>query len=70
MKRKILRILTAASALLGAAGAINFQGIAGALPPEWSRYLIVAALGCLGVKELAVVIGDLIDDGNRNDSFK
>lgn len=69
MKRNILRIVTALAALLGAASALDINGIAGALPPEYARWFTIAALASLGVKELAVVIGDLLDNGKRDNSF-
>lgn len=68
MKAKTIRILAAigkaASAATGLAAYTHF------LPPSWLPAAAVGFAGVSAAKEIALVIGDLADDGKRNNSFK
>lgn len=65
---KFLRLLTAIFAI--ATAILGFASYAELLPKEYA-----AIVGCitgilLGLKEITVIVGDLADDGVRNNSFK
>ena len=70
--KSVLRIVTAiaATATFIAAALTNFGPMADALNPSVAKFLVLGLSGALGVKEVAVVIGDYADDGKRNNSFK
>ncbi len=66
-KTNILRALVGAVAIVSTISAtINLD----ALPEGWQAFAGMAVVALLGLKEIAVVIGDLVDDGKRNNSFK
>ena len=70
MKTNVLRVITAIGAGSSAVAALNLGGLMTLFPPHISVYIIGASAGALALKEISIVIGDYIDDGNRNDSFK
>jgi hypothetical protein len=41
-----------------------------ALPENWQTIAGTILVALLGLKEVVVVIGDVLDDGKRNNSFK
>lgn len=61
-KQNILRVLS----LVGKATAIG--GFAASWLPAEKAALLFAATS--GIKEIAIIIGDYFDDGEKNDSFK
>jgi len=66
-KRNILRALVGTAAIVSTvATAINLD----ALPSNWQTIASIALVALLGLKEIIVVIGDVLDDGKRNNSFK
>jgi hypothetical protein len=65
---KLLRILTAIFAV--ATAILGFASYAEALPKEYAAVVGLITAVLLGIKEIVVVIGDIADDGVRNDSFK
>jgi hypothetical protein len=65
-----LRIVTAISAGASFVASLNLETIAHLLPAVVSGPLAGVALGALAVKESAVVVGDWIDNGKRDGSFK
>ncbi len=70
MKTKALRVLTGVSAAATAVASLNFVGVASIIPGSWAGYLAIATTGLLALKEIAVVIGDILDNGKRDGSFK
>lgn len=70
MKRNVLRVLTAIGAASSAVAALNLGGFITLLPPHVSVYIMGGSAAVLALKEISIVVGDYIDDGNRNDSFK
>lgn len=65
--KNILRILVAVFAFATTALAvINIDQ----LPESWQFYAGIAVAFLLGLKEVVVVVGDYLDDGKRNNSFK
>jgi deoxyribodipyrimidine photolyase-like uncharacterized protein len=69
--KSILRIATAtaATATFVAAALTNFGPLADALNPAVAKFIVMAMSAALGIKEIAVVVGDYADDGKRNNSF-
>jgi hypothetical protein len=65
--RIIVGVLWAASAV--AAAVAGLQGVVPTNSPL-AVWLGIAALAAAAVKEVAVVIGDYIDNGKRDNSFK
>lgn len=66
-KRNILRLLVAVAAIIATITAtVNIDQ----LPENWKEYAGIAVVALLGIKEIVVIIGDLVDDGKRNNSFK
>lgn len=66
----ILRFLTFLGSGLTTIAAIDLSGIANLLDTDKAHYLLLAGPAALALKELVVVIGDLLDDGKPNKSFK
>lgn len=64
----LLRILTAIAALATAAG--EMSGYIDILPSRAGSIAAVIVAVLLGLKEIAVIVGDIADDGKRNNSFK
>jgi len=65
-KRNILRALVGTAAIVSTvATAINLD----ALPSSWQTIASIALVALLGLKEIIVVAGDILDDGKRNNSF-
>jgi hypothetical protein len=70
MKTNLLRVLTAVGAAASAVATLNLGGFISIMPPDLSVYILGGSAAALAVKEIAVVIGDFVDDGKRNSSFK
>ena len=66
----ILRFLTFLGSGLTTIAALDLTGIADLLDTDKAHYLLLAGPAALALKELVVVIGDLLDDGKPNKSFK
>ena len=66
-KTNILRALVGTVAIVSTISAtINLD----ALPENWQTISGTILVALLGLKEVVVVIGDVLDDGKRNNSFK
>lgn len=65
-----LRIVTAISAGASFVASLNLETIAHLLPAGSALLLAKVAVASLAVKEAAVVVGDWIDNGKRDGSFK
>jgi len=66
-KTNILRALVGTVAIVSTVTtAINLD----ALPSSWQSFAGIALVALLGLKEIIVVAGDILDDGKRNNSFK
>ncbi len=66
-KTNILRALVGTVAIVSTISAtINLD----ALPESWQTIAGTVLVALLGLKEVVVVIGDVLDDGKRNNSFK
>jgi hypothetical protein len=70
MKTNALRILTAVGAAASAVATLNLGGFISIMPADLSVYILGGSAAALAVKEIAVVLGDYLDDGQRNNSFK
>lgn len=69
-KIAILRFLTAVGSGLSALAALDLTGVSHFFDPAVAAYLLAAGPVALTLKELVVSIGDWIDDGKLNKSFK
>lgn len=69
-KVPFLRILTAVGSGLSALALLDLSGVANVLDPRLAGYLLAAGPIALALKELVVGVGDLLDDGKANKSFK
>jgi hypothetical protein len=69
MKTNILRTLTAIGAAASAVATLNLGGFISIMPPDVAVFILGGSAAALAVKEISVVIGDLVDDGKRNNSF-
>ena len=65
-----LRLLTAVGSALSAVALLDLTGAARVLSPGVGNYLLAAGPAALALKELVVGIGDILDDGKPNKSFK
>ena len=70
MKTNALRILTAVGAAASAVATLNLGGFISIMPADLSVSILGGSAAALAVKEIAVVLGDYLDDGQRNNSFK
>ena len=66
----ILRLLTAAGSVLSTLALLDLGGVAPLFGVEAARVLLAAGPASLALKEVVVVIGDLLDDGTPNKSFR
>lgn len=65
---RALQIIGVAGGFLGGA---QFLQLVAILPPDWAAWLLLAGPAFAGAsKPLILLIGDLADDGEKNDSFK
>ncbi|MCH7228573.1 hypothetical protein [Haloferula sp. A504] len=69
-KVPFLRLLTAVGSALSAVALLDLTGVANVLSPGLSNYLLAAGPIALALKELVVGVGDILDDGKANRSFK
>ena len=69
-KVPFLRLLTAVGSALSAVALLDLTGVANVLGPGLSNYLLAAGPIALALKELVVGVGDILDDGKANRSFK
>jgi hypothetical protein len=64
---RILRFLTGMFAILTAI--CGFATLLEQLPPHYAAVGLLFTTALLGIKDLVISIGDLLDDGKRNNSF-
>lgn len=67
-KALILKVLSATGTVLGTAGGIAaYNDI---LPQKWLPYAVVLGTVSVSLHKVVTTLGDLLDDGQLNDSFK
>lgn len=64
-----LRVVSMLGAILAVFGSVNFTGIAAFLPPDIAAWALTLGIGLMGAKQGLLVIGDLLDNGKRDNSF-
>lgn len=64
MKEKTLRIITT---VVKGVGAVSAFGAIPFIPASWGVVIFMIASGA---KDVCLIVGDYIDDGVKNDSFK
>lgn len=70
-KREILRLLTGTMAGVTAVLAtLATPAVGNLVPDKWAFVVAGLTTALLALKEVAVVVGDYLDDGKRNNSFK
>jgi hypothetical protein len=69
-KVAILRFLTAVGAALTTLASLDLTGIAELFDDQVALYLLATGPAALSLKELVVSVGDWLDDGKPNKSFK
>ncbi len=70
MKRKLLNGLLALAGLCTVIGGLDLTQILPLLPDHVAAWLAMALPVVITAEKLIVAIGDLLDDGKRNDSFR
>lgn len=71
MKTKFLHLLTIVLAICGGILAVADKVTAlPFIPAEWTKYWGVCLAGASSIRGIVLVLGDLIDDGQLNGSFK
>jgi hypothetical protein len=70
MKTKFLRFLSGAALITGGLAGLDLSGLTALFPAEIRGTVIAASLLLAGSKDVVVALGDLLDDGVRNNSFK
>ena len=69
-KVTILRFLTAVGAALTTLASLDLTGIAEIFDDQVALYLLATGPAALSLKEVVVSVGDWLDDGKPNKSFK
>ena len=69
MKTKALRLLSALGLILAAVASLDLTGFLSVLPPDMSGKVLAVGLLLGAAKELVFAIGDIADDGKRNNSW-
>jgi hypothetical protein len=68
MKAKFLR---GVSAVITATGVVSAAAsYAGLLPPQYQAIGVGVSLGAIALKDALIALGDRVDDGQANGSFK
>lgn len=70
MKTRILSALAAVAAFLTLLGGLDLSGIIDVLPPRVATWLATALPLLAGIVHLIRALGDFIDDGKINGSFR
>jgi succinate dehydrogenase hydrophobic anchor subunit len=70
MKARILSVLAAVAAFLTMLGGLDLSGIIDVLPPKVATGFATALPLLAGIVHLLNALGDFIDDGKINGSFK
>lgn len=69
-RTQLLRVLSMAGSFLASVAAADMTGIASLIPNEWNGWLLAVGLMAASLKQFIMIVGDIIDDGKRNKSFK
>ncbi|MCU0797414.1 MAG: hypothetical protein MUF31_15950 [Akkermansiaceae bacterium] len=67
--KKVLQILAAVAAACSAVAGLDLAGILDILPEQVAPWVAVAPPVAAALFHAAIAIGDILDDGERNDSF-
>jgi formate hydrogenlyase subunit 4 len=68
---QVIRILQLLGILAGFVGGADFLQLLAIVPPETSKWLLVSGPAfAAGIRPLILLVGDYLDDGVKNDSFK
>lgn len=70
MKTRILHALSAIGAAASAVAGLNLIGFAKFLPPQVAAVLAIAPPVLATIGHAAIAIGDRVDDGEANNSFR
>lgn len=70
IRAKTLQFITGLGGLLAALGTLPVDSANLPMPPEWRPYIISVGFFAMSIKQWLPLIGDLLDDGIRNNSFE
>jgi len=65
-----LRIVAMVGAFITAAGMVDFTGVASILPADIAAWLLIVGPLLMGSEKGLLVLGDYLDNGKRDNSFK
>lgn len=69
MKTKLLRTLSVIGLILAAIASLDLTSVTALLPRDHAGTVLAAGLIIASLKDFIFVIGDLADDGKRNNSW-
>lgn len=69
MKTKLIRLLSVVGLILAALASLDITGFTSVLPAESAGKALAAGLMAAALKDFVFAIGDLADDGKRNNSW-
>jgi len=69
MKTKLLRLLSVLGLILAALASLDMTGYTAILPAAYAGKALAAGLFIAAIKDFIFVIGDLVDDGKKNNSW-
>jgi hypothetical protein len=67
---QVLRVIAAAGMILAALAAADLTGVANILPDPYAGWVLAGGLMASGLKQVLLIIGDLMDNGKQDGSFK
>ena len=70
MKLKLLRLLSGLALLAGGLAGLDLTGLTSIFPEAFRATILSGALILAGSKDTLIALGDQLDDGVRNNSFK
>ena len=70
MKLKLLRLLSGLALLAGGLAGLDLTGLTSIFPEAFRATILSGALILAGSKDTIIALGDQLDDGVRNNSFK
>jgi len=69
MRTKLLRLLSVVGLILAALASLDMSGFTSILPAETAGKALAVGLMAAAIKDFVFAIGDLADDGKRNNSW-
>ena len=70
IRTKSLQVITGLGTVAAGLGALPIDSASLPMPPEWRPYIISVGFFAMTVKQWIPLLGDFVDDGKRNNSYK